>query len=314
MRFGLAMQSVASSCNRLGIATALLCCAACDRYARIDRYAGLEQSATVPMTHSSDSIDGSPDDDHVHRDGVNGGVLASLGRDEYHAEAVVQDDGSFSIYILGADETRIQEVSHQLLTAYAKPDDGGRSSAIILKADPLPGDAEGRTSRFTGKLPAPLLSRLLSITVPGLRIEDERFAARFTIPPSAALTMPIAADDDRAKALYLTAGGLYSDDDIIANGRMTAGDRYRGFHAEHDANPAPGDAVCPITHTKANPNCSWIIGGETYSFCCPPCIDEFVAMAKTNPEKLLAPGAYVQPGGDSRTEAAVQGEAEVGDD
>jgi hypothetical protein len=37
-----------------------------------------------------------------------------------------------------------------------------------------------------------------------------------------------------------------------------------------------------------------VIDGKVYEFCCPPCIDEFVKLAKNEPEKLKAPGDYVK--------------------
>jgi YHS domain-containing protein len=39
-----------------------------------------------------------------------------------------------------------------------------------------------------------------------------------------------------------------------------------------------------------------VIGGKTYEFCCPPCIDEFVILAKEDPDRVLPPEAYVQEG------------------
>ncbi len=76
--------------------------------------------------------------------------------------------------------------------------------------------------------------------------------------------------------------------------RTTASEKYRGFRSEHDLHPQPGDTVCPITGTKANPKCAWIVGGQRYTFCCPPCIDEFVKLAKERPEQILAPGEYIE--------------------
>ena len=49
-----------------------------------------------------------------------------------------------------------------------------------------------------------------------------------------------------------------------------------------------------MTLTKANPKCSWIVGGKNYEFCCPPCVDEFVKLAKSNPEKVKQPDQYVK--------------------
>jgi len=101
------------------------------------------------------------------------------------------------------------------------------------------------------------------------------------------------ADDESAK-LFLTPGGKYTEADIAANGRLTAMRKFKGFQAKHDANPKPGDRLCPISETKANPLCAWVIGGKTYEFCCPPCVEEFVRMAKETPDDVKDPEAYVK--------------------
>jgi len=106
--------------------------------------------------------------------------------------------------------------------------------------------------------------------------------------------MPAGVDDAEARALYFTPGGKYTEADIKANGPLIAGDKYRGKMAKHDFKPKVGDAICPITLTKVNPKFTWIIGGKTYEFCCPPCIDEFVLLAKTSPEEIKEPSSYVK--------------------
>lgn len=106
--------------------------------------------------------------------------------------------------------------------------------------------------------------------------------------------MPAGVDADEERALYLTPGGIYTEADIKANGSVTASDKYRGKMAKHDMKPKAGDKVCPITMTKANPKFTWIIGGKTYEFCCPPCIDEYVLLAKTSPKEVLDPSEYVK--------------------
>lgn len=106
--------------------------------------------------------------------------------------------------------------------------------------------------------------------------------------------MPAGVDAAEERALYLTPGGLYTEADIKANGSMTASEKYKGKMAKHDMKPKPGDKVCPITMTKANPKFTWIIGGKTYEFCCPPCIDEYVLLAKTSPKEVLDPSEYVK--------------------
>ena len=118
---------------------------------------------------------------------------------------------------------------------------------------------------------------------------SERYAA-----PDGAALMPTRLDDKAASELYLVPGGKYTQGDIAANGGVTAAERYRGFRAVHDLAPLPGEAICPITRTKANPRCTWVVNGETYQFCCPPCIDEFVLLAKDDPASIVAPKRYVQ--------------------
>jgi YHS domain-containing protein len=49
-----------------------------------------------------------------------------------------------------------------------------------------------------------------------------------------------------------------------------------------------------VTLTKANPKCAWIVGGKTYEFCCPPCVDEFVKTAKEQPAEIKEPEDYVK--------------------
>jgi hypothetical protein len=106
--------------------------------------------------------------------------------------------------------------------------------------------------------------------------------------------MPAPLGEAQERELYITPGGAYTAADIETNGRQSASQKYRGFQARHDYKPQPGDRLCPVTRTKASANCTWIIAGQSYHFCCPPCIDEFVRLAKDRPEELLSPDAYVQ--------------------
>ena len=237
------------------------------------------------------------DEEHGHRPGSFGGRIVTIGQEEYHAEVVVQDDGTLRLYMLGQDETRMEEVEEQDLLAYVRPDGGRQSTVLVLKPEPQTGDAEGMTSQFAGTLPEQLRDRDLEISIPNLRIADDRFRLGFTHQAAVAepgMPMPMGVGDEEARRLYLTPAGLYTEADIEANGRVTAAEKYRGFRARHDRNPKPGDRICPITGTKANPKCTWIIGGKPYWFCCPPCIDEFLVSAKESPETIVGPEEYVQ--------------------
>ena len=102
------------------------------------------------------------------------------------------------------------------------------------------------------------------------------------------------AKPDPLRTLFLTPGGRYTKADIKANGRKTVAQKYPGFMAEHDTMPKPGERICPITNTKANPKLTWVLGGKAYQFCCPPCVAEFVKKAKTDPKAIRDPSAYVK--------------------
>lgn len=106
--------------------------------------------------------------------------------------------------------------------------------------------------------------------------------------------MPAGLGGDAERELFFTPGGLYSPADMQANGMQSASQAFRGFHARHDLNPRPGDRLCPVTRTKANPECSWVIGGRRYQFCCPPCVGEFVLIAKEAPDEVRPPEEYVK--------------------
>ena len=106
--------------------------------------------------------------------------------------------------------------------------------------------------------------------------------------------MPEKATDAEETSLYLTPAGKYTEADIIANGKQTASQVFKGIKAAHDLNPKPGEKICPITLTKANPKFTWVVGGESYEFCCPPCVDEFVRIAKESPDEIKDPGSYVR--------------------
>jgi hypothetical protein len=106
--------------------------------------------------------------------------------------------------------------------------------------------------------------------------------------------MPAPVGEAREWELHLAPGGVYTLADIESNGRMTASQKYPAFQARHDFDPKPGDRLCPVSRTKASPNCTWTVAGRVYEFCCPPCIDEFVRLAKHHPDRISAPEAYVE--------------------
>lgn len=256
----------------------------------------LSVSATQPPPAAVAPKLAKDEEQHAHLPGAHGGIIVPIGRDSFHAEAVFEKGGTLLLHILGQDEAKVEEVAWQTLTGYAKLAGETESAAFKLEPKPEPDDTRGKTSAFAGQLPAELAGRPVEVTIPSLRIGEERFRLGFSSgegPPHQE-QMPDALADEEARKLFLTPGGAYTEADIAANGRQTAAQKFRAFVPTHDLFPKPGDKICPITLTKANPKCSWVVGGKTYEFCCPPCVEEFVKLVKNEPAKLQEPEQYVK--------------------
>lgn len=232
---------------------------------------------------------------HEHKAGAHGGTVVPLGRESYHAEPVFEADGRVRLYVLGRDESRVQEAEAQELAAFVTPEGGTEATRMTLKPEPQPGDAPGKTSRFLGELPKALAGRAVRVTIPNLSVNGERFRLAFANAPAEGHAgMPAKKPADEERAVFLTPGGLYTSADIAANGKTTPAAKYRGIPSKHDENPKPGDKVCPVSRTKANPRFAWQVGGKTYEFCCVPCVEEFVGTAKENPGAIRDPKDYVK--------------------
>jgi YHS domain-containing protein len=248
---------------------------------------------TPPAAEPAAKSPAAAEGEHGHKPGAHGGLIVPIGRDRYHAEAVFEKGGALTLYTLDQDETKILEAPVQKVQAYARPEGGAESLPFTLEAKPLDGDGPGATSRFVGTLPEAARGRRVEVTLQGVRIGKERFRVSFSSPaPHTPAGVPAKVKKDKEKVLYLTPGGLYTAADIRKNGNRTASEKFAGFDAAHDLEPKPGDAVCPVTLTKASAECSWVVGGKTYTFCCPPCVDEFVRRAKEKPETVGPPESY----------------------
>lgn len=242
-------------------------------------------------------------DEHPHIPGAHGGIVIPIGSDSYHAEAVIEKDGVFRLLMLGADESRIQEVDVQAVKAYIKAAGDTDATPIDMQATPQDGDAPNKTSQFVGQLPEAVIGKAIDVTIPNLRIGSERFRVGFTTAVGEHDTgMPAAVTGSEEQQLYFTAAGKYSEADIQANGSLSAGAKFRGFMSKHDMSPQPGDFICPVTFTKANPKIQWQVNGKKYLFCCPPCVDEFVRMAKEEPDSLREPEEFIQKPKASQTD------------
>ena len=255
----------------------------------------LEQNAIAPSAAKSTAGSTQGDAEHAHKPGAHGGIMVSLGRDSYHAEAVFEKGGLLRLYMLGKDESRVIDVEKQTLRGFVKAEGDNEAEALTFDAEPQEGDANGRTSQFVTRLPEGLGDRGLEVTVPNLVISGERFRLGFSsATPQHEATMPDKVTDNEERELYLTPGGKYTASDIIANGNITAVAKFKGLKSSHDMFPKKGDKICPVTKTKANPEFKWVVDGKKYEFCCPPCVDEFVKTAKTKPDEIRHPESYVK--------------------
>ena len=233
--------------------------------------------------------------EHEHEPGSMGGFIVSVGPDHYHAEIVLEQGGTIKIFMRGQDDSQVIDVERQQLTAYVRQTSEAKSIRVDLEAEPQAGDAEGRTSLFVGSLPENIAYSSLVVAIPSISINGHRYRFHFTTAVDEHNPlMPAKVTDEDERKLYLTPGGLYTAADIQANGSTTASQKYASFKSVHDMHPQPGDRICPVTRTKANAECVWIIGGERHEFCCPPCIDEFMKLAKESPKQVKRSGDYVQ--------------------
>ena len=237
------------------------------------------------------------EDDHLHTDAPHGGVIVPLGDDDnhYHVEALRETGGVLRLYLLDADAAKVREIERQTPTAHVRREKGAGDATILLMPVPQQGDAEGKTSQFFGKLPPALWGERLVVSVLDLAVAGQKVSFEFTAPgdPQGNET-PLAARIDQQAKFFRTPGGKYTKADIRANKDRSAFEKYRGFQPKHDLNARPGDRLCPVTNTKATLDCTWVVGGATYAFCCPPCVEEFLKWAKHRPEVVQPPGTYVK--------------------
>lgn len=235
-------------------------------------------------------------EEHTHHPAPHGGVITSVGGDEshYHVEAVPDRGHMLKLYTYGEDVDELLSVEHQVVTAEVKPEGGAATIPLVLMPMPQPGDAEGRTSRFFGKLPQELRGKKLSVHVPGIDLAGRQFSFDFTMDASEARRDDLPDRDDEEQRLLLSAGGKYTEADIRASGGMPAFRKYAELQASHDVRPRPGARLCPISLTKGNRRFTWVVGGKTYVFCCPPCVEEFVRRAKEEPQTIKEPEMYVK--------------------
>lgn len=236
---------------------------------------------------------GLPDGDHPHQHPPHGGTVVSVGPHDHHDHAEVVFTNGVVLYTFGEDFSRPLGVPPRALTAFARPDGEGQSTAIPLMPVRQSGDPDGKTSRFLGKLPRDLWGKPLTLTIQDLAIGEERFRVEFPRWAGAGKD-EVTAWVEQERALYRATAGKYGNADVQANGTRPASEKFAGLDLDHEQPPRPGDPVCPVTWLKASPRISWVVDGKTYAFCCPPCVDEFLQAAKQRPAEVKDPEHYVQ--------------------
>ena len=112
--------------------------------------------------------------DHHDKPGAHGGTIASLGADNYHVEAVFEKGGILRLFVLGKDESRVQQGERQEIKAHVKREGEDESTPLVLKPEPQDGDAEAKTSQFVGLLPKPFRGKRVVVTF-AISIGGERF-------------------------------------------------------------------------------------------------------------------------------------------
>ena len=111
---------------------------------------GCSNNAPAPAEKAADPKGGDPkpgagpkEEEHGHKPGAHGGIIVSLGKDSYHAEAVFEKGRKVRLYMLGKEETRVQEVDAQDLSAFVTPEGSTEAVPVAFKPEPQPGDAKG---------------------------------------------------------------------------------------------------------------------------------------------------------------------------
>ncbi len=253
-------------------------------------------------------------DDVVGADGTHSDAQPHspniLSAGDCHIEAQLGKDGTLELFIYGQTERQLYPIATtgpEFVMEARAMIPGQLAVPITLKAAPYPNEPAGMSSRFVGQIDPPAWSEQLAVFLT-VALKGKNYLLRWwpknllsvppdpSVVPAADPTMPTAVASGTAKSLFLSPGGLYTAQDIIANGRKTATQKYGTQMSMHNAHPKPGDRVCPITDTVANPKFSWIVGGKKYRFCCPPCIEEFVKKAKEKPKTIRAPETYIKSG------------------
>jgi hypothetical protein len=114
---------------------------------------------------------------HVHPEsGPAGGVLASWGNDEYHAELVVdQPTGEATVYLLDGTAKKVTAIDAKTVTLSLKDTP---PVVVTLEAKPQDGDPPGLSSRFIGRHDALKAGKEFSGSISG-KAGDKHYTGDF---------------------------------------------------------------------------------------------------------------------------------------
>lgn len=96
------------------------------------------------------------------------------------------------------------------------------------------------------------------------------------------------------RTIFTTPAGLYREEDVRANGNTWPSAKYPNNTFPIDLKPRKGDHIDPVLLTRADPNRSWIVNGETYYFACNQSIEEWVLRARNFPGRIRPASEFVQ--------------------
>jgi len=136
---------------------------------------GCSQSPTDTPQTSDNANESATQPGHAHGDAPHGGTIADWGGGKYHVEFTVDHDAkSTTVYLLGEDAQSAAPVkADQLLLTIDEP-----AFQVALTPDPLPGEAEGTSSRFVGQHENLGIVREFSGTISG-EVDETPYAGDF---------------------------------------------------------------------------------------------------------------------------------------
>ncbi len=234
---------------------------------------------------------GEHEDEGGHEAGPHGGTIVEFGK--YHGEFCMDHKKKQATYYIydGKIKNLVPLAVESFTLSIKSP-----AFTVELKAEPEATDPKGKSSKFVGTHENFGKEQPFEGTVSG-KIDGKPYSGDFKEEEHAdhkKSVGPESKGESKEASIYLKPGGIYTEADIKANGNTTVSAKYKGLKVSHDIKPMTGDKLCPVTLTKSNEKLTWVIGGKSYEFCCPPCVEEFVELAKSNPGEIKAPESYIK--------------------